>query len=196
MYDSKYELSELLEKAKKIGKLFNINFKYNINLPSEYLCFHLRGNDKARRPGMWDCKYKSNYVIEQIKKNCKLPVVLLTDETPENIKSELNIDINQFVIIPFNIQIGKDSWMPDYTTSCIKDMYIMQNSKGIIQHSPHGWSSFSNYFNIVKNTFLISSCDNNYNIYYPDIYSYAFKRKWRNFFNWDEVDEFIKELII
>ena len=41
------------------------------------------------------------------------------------------------------------------------------------------------------NKSLISSCRNDYNIYYPDIYTHLSGKKWENHFNYDEVDKFI-----
>ena len=41
------------------------------------------------------------------------------------------------------------------------------------------------------NKSLISSCRNDYNIYYPDICTHLSGKKWENHFNYDEVDKFI-----
>ena len=181
--DSKHKLNDLCEKAREIGGLYNISFAPTPNLPLQYLCLHFRGGDKRQEGrAMFNCRYNTADIIKQIRNKCKLPILLVTDDDTEFIQTH-NIDITQLTIPSFSIT--------DYTSSCIRDLHILQSSTGIIQHSPHGWSSFSNHINIRANKPLISTCRNDYNIYYPDICAHLSGKKWENHFNFDEVDKFI-----
>ena len=122
LYDSKYEINCLSEKAEEIGKLYNINI--NVSLPSEYLCLHFRGGDKRQVGGMYNCRYNTADVIKEINKENKLPILLVSDDNSEFIRSH-NIDIAQLINPSFGIT--------DYTISCIRDLYILQSSRGIVE---------------------------------------------------------------
>jgi hypothetical protein len=181
IFNSKYEIDNLCKKAKDIAKLFNINF--NLDMNYKYLCLHFRGGDKRQEgQGMYNSKYNTSDILKKIKTKSKLPIVLVSDDNTEFIKTH-NIDISLLEVPSLNIT--------DYTTYCIRDLYILQSSIGIIQHSPHGWSSFSNFINIIKNKPLISTCRNDYNIYYPDIFAYINGKKFDNFYNYNEIDNFL-----
>lgn len=178
---SEQELDDLCKKSQEIGPLIYINM--SVDIPSQYLCFHFRGGDKRHLGSfVWNCRYETGNILKEIKKYRSEKILLVTDDDISFIQSQ-NINISHLNVIP--------SVVTDHTTACIRDLYILQCSKGIIQHAPHGWSSFSNFYNMASGKPLLSTCRNDYNLFMPDIYARQSGKKWTNFFNFYKVPDFL-----
>ena len=174
------QLSGILDKSRRAARFFEF-VGTPPGLPNKYICVHARGGDKRKGRGGWDSRYETSRILSRIYASCSLPTIVVSDDTHQWIKAQ-GIDCSRSLVVPHNA---------NYTTACIDDMSVLSRAQGIVQHSPHGWSSFSNFANIMYHIPLISTCRTDYNIYYPTIHTHVDGRRWTNHYNHDEVVQFL-----
>jgi hypothetical protein len=103
-----------------------------------YLCLHIRGSDKKGEAADF-----TRRVLERVGRD--YPIVVVTDDP------ELAANITGSIRVLTVQARGRNA--------VFADLQVLQGAAGIIQHSPEGWSAFSNMASLFRGTPLINTFD-------------------------------------
>ena len=150
---------------------------------NDYFVLHIRGGDKYNEKDMFYTQNIINILENKYKK--ELNILIITDDTNLSNKYKIKNQINPPTTFIENSNDNSSS-----TIKALYDLNLLSHSKGIIQHSQSGWSSFSNFPSILRKIPLISTFNYKNNYYRLNDYK-KYNGSIEYWFNYDEVDKFI-----